>query len=225
MSLTRNALSSDLVPKGHAGEIRVAVNPSLDPGATASLRIDNADGPQGAPADAKPAGSLHRSRILGLIVHAMTREEYEAHKQRLEEQLQAGIEILKAAHDQQARALDVVWMITRGGTATILPPPGEEQPRAARLESRSAPASPPLARLRRRPWELMNDIESVMPNLPGLFDRNHVREALGYEPDRGSLYRTLQEMVRGGDLTLEDSGGGKTPARYRKAEQQPSGRS
>ncbi|HKI04806.1 MAG TPA: hypothetical protein VKK31_22700 [Thermoanaerobaculia bacterium] len=155
----------------------------------------------------------------------MTREEYEAHKQRLEEQLRAGIEILKAAHDQQVRALDVVWMITQRETATGLPPPREEPLSVQPLESQSEPASRLLPRTRRRPWELMNDVESALPKLPEPFDRNHVCDALGYEPDRGSLYRTLQGMVGSGVLTVANAGGGKTPARYRKAEQPPSGRS
>lgn len=58
LSLTRNALSSDLVKKGEAGELAVAVNPTLDPGASGTLRIDNVDGPQGTPADAKPGRGL-----------------------------------------------------------------------------------------------------------------------------------------------------------------------
>ncbi len=38
LSLTRNALSSDLVAKGHAGEVRLGINPAVDPGAVPALR-------------------------------------------------------------------------------------------------------------------------------------------------------------------------------------------
>ena len=138
---------------------------------------------------------------------AMTQEEYESHKKRLEEQLQAGFEILKSAYDHQVRALEVVWMITQAKTAAA--------PRSSGMDLQAAPAPLPTVH-RRRPWELMEDVENVLPNLPEVFDRNHVCKALGYKPDRGSLHRTLQEMVSGEVLTLEAPGSGKTPSRYRK---------
>ena len=40
----------------------------------------------------------------------MTHDEYVQRKQRLDEQLRGGIELLQAAHRQQVRALDLVWM-------------------------------------------------------------------------------------------------------------------
>ena len=39
---------------------------------------------------------------------------------------------------------------------------------------------------------------------------------LGYEPDRGSLYRILQELVQEGYLRVESTGTGQRPAIYRK---------
>lgn len=42
---------------------------------------------------------------------AMTREQYEQRKRRLEEQLRAGIQLLESAHQAQVRALDLVWML------------------------------------------------------------------------------------------------------------------
>jgi plastocyanin len=58
LSLTRNALSSDLVAKGHAGEVRLGINPAVDPGAVPALRIDNVDGPAGIATDANPGRGL-----------------------------------------------------------------------------------------------------------------------------------------------------------------------
>ncbi len=57
LSLTRNALSSDLVAKG-PGEMRLTLEPALEPGATTALRIDNVEGPAGRPADARPGRGL-----------------------------------------------------------------------------------------------------------------------------------------------------------------------
>lgn len=51
----------------------------------------------------------------------MTRDEYEALKRQLGEQLEAGVRLLKAAHDQKLRALDQVWrLMAEEGTG--LPP-------------------------------------------------------------------------------------------------------
>src|SRR5215203_577393 len=46
-----------------------------------------------------------------VIVNVMTRDEYERRKQRIEEQLRAGIELMESAHRAQMRALDLVWMV------------------------------------------------------------------------------------------------------------------
>ena len=42
---------------------------------------------------------------------AMTPEQYEQRKRRLEEQLRAGIQLLESAYQVQIRALDLVWML------------------------------------------------------------------------------------------------------------------
>jgi prophage antirepressor-like protein len=62
---------------------------------------------------------------------------------------------------------------------------------------------------------LLEAVRSVFARLPEVFDRNDVCEALGYEPDRSSLFRVLQELERQGELALESRGGGKIPTLYR----------
>jgi hypothetical protein len=46
--------------------------------------------------------------------------------------------------------------------------------------------------------------------------RHHVRQALGFEPDRSSLFRALEDLVNTGSLAVEETGSGRTPTRYRK---------
>lgn len=58
VSLTRNPASSDLVPPGGASELRVSVNPTLDPGAATRIEIDNVESTRGREADAKPGRGL-----------------------------------------------------------------------------------------------------------------------------------------------------------------------
>lgn len=143
----------------------------------------------------------------------MRRDEYEQRKQRLETQLREGIALLESAHRQQIRALELVWMTT---AEEDLAAPAE--PATVRSEPSppvSAPAAPHGSR-RRGPGELEEEVESALAGVPEVFDRNDVCRMLGYEPDRGSLYRVLQELVMEGSLAIQQGGSGKSPTRYRK---------
>jgi len=140
----------------------------------------------------------------------MTHDEYERYKQKLDEQLRVGIELLKAAHTQQVRALELVWMMGRGEGPGFVTLPAAE----------SAPPAPPVSAMppdwRRRPGDLIADVEAALPSLPEIFDRNDVLGTLDYEPDRGSLYRALQELTQEGVLSIHARGGGRVPKQYRK---------
>lgn len=144
---------------------------------------------------------------------AMTREQYEQRKRRLEEQLRAGIQLLESAYQAQVRALDLVWMLqAEEGSAGLS---GEEE----RTSPPPAPAPAPArqGRPRRRgPGELEDNLHEALPRLPETFTRADVCAALGYEPDRGSLYRALQELTQGGFARVESSGSGRLPTIYRK---------
>ncbi len=146
----------------------------------------------------------------------MTRDEYEQRKRRLEEELQAGMELLATAHRHQLRALELVWAAT-GGEGVAIPPPvlavaglGPVAPAAPA----SAAATPQAAR--RGPWELLDDVKAALGVVPEVFDRNYICRVLGYEPDRGSLYRTIQLLKQQGVLAVQQRGSGKMPTSYRK---------
>lgn len=143
----------------------------------------------------------------------MTREEYEERKRRLDEQLRAGVELLEAAHRQQVRALDLVWMSTADEGVSLEEAPSRPEARAP--APAQAPSAPPRP-ARRSAWQLREDVEAALARLPELFDRNDLCRALGYEPDRAALYRTLWDLIGTGALTLADRGSGRTPSRYRK---------
>lgn len=150
----------------------------------------------------------------------MTREEYEQRRRRLDEQLRAGIELLEAAHRQQVRALELVWMTTADEDLSLPQDPPREAmasptPRAPEVRQ-APPTAEPVRPRRRGPWELLGDVEDALGSLPEVFDRGHVLQALGYEPDRGSLYRVLQQLIQNGVLSLQERGAGKRPAQYRK---------
>jgi hypothetical protein len=148
----------------------------------------------------------------------MTHDEYEKRKRHLEEELRASIELVETAHRCQLRALQLVWAAMGGEGVEILPPVvGATSPLATSSAVPVLPAptvSPQPAR--RGPWALFNDVQDALAEVPEVFDRNDLCRILGYVPDRGSLYRTFQELKREGVLTQHSRGAGKWPARYRK---------
>jgi hypothetical protein len=148
----------------------------------------------------------------------MTREEYEDRKRRLDEQLRAGVELLEAAHRQQVRALDLVWMATTEEAVEIPRPAAAEVPRPGPQPAAPAPAppAPPPKPRRREPGELRDEVAAALAQVPDVFDRNDLCRALGYPPDRGSLYRALMELVSEGVIAIEKRGEGKRKSLYKR---------
>ncbi len=140
----------------------------------------------------------------------MTRNEYEQRKRRLEEQLRSGIELLETAFRAQVRALDLVWMLQEeedGSTGAV----------PASVPQLAAPLPPPKQPRRRSAPEVNADVRAALSRLPETFTRTEVCEALGYEPDRGTLYRCLEELIRENILKHESLGAGQRATIYRKA--------
>lgn len=155
----------------------------------------------------------------------MTRDEYEHRKRRLEEQLeegieflkagfrrqlQEGIELLRAGFRQQLRALDLLFM------GEVLPSaPAEashEEPAAVPV-----PAAPQLAessRPRQKRGQLWTDIDAVLDDLPDVFNRHDLVKALGYEPDPSALHRVIHGLLRRGVIVIKYRSHGKIPAVY-----------
>ena len=131
----------------------------------------------------------------------MTRDEYEASKARIEEHLRAGVELLQAAYRQQMEALDLVWKAGTEEPARIVPVRVEEIPVR-----------------RRHAGELFCEVRDAISNLPEVFHRGDVCEQLGYQPDRGSLFRALREMVEEGLLAVQTRGDNRRPTLYRRAD-------
>jgi hypothetical protein len=149
-----------------------------------------------------------------MFVHAVTHEQYEQRKGRLAEQLRAGIGLLESAYQAQVRALDLVWMLQ-----------GEEAVAAAPVLQRDEPAvtapaapepRPPDRPRRRAASEVDSDLRGAFPSLPETFTRSDVCTALGYQPERGVLYRSLRGLVTEGYLRVEIRGEGKRATVYGK---------
>lgn len=150
----------------------------------------------------------------------MTRDEYERHLRRLEEQLRVGIELLQASYRHQVGAVELIWRMTNGEGVPVPSLPAETVGMPQAQEGVRPPAAPARPS-RRGAGALYEEILDVLPRVPEIFDIRHLREALGYSPHRGSLHRALQELEEEGFLSAEVRGSGKTPTSYRKTGLEP----
>jgi hypothetical protein len=144
----------------------------------------------------------------------MTHNEFEQSKNRLEETRRAGLAAVEAGYQAQMRALEMVWMLQAGlgesslsSTAVAATAPAVQAP----------PPLPPPAPARPRSWragEVDDDVRANLPRLPESFTRGDVCKQLGYEPDRGALYRCLETLTREGLLRVESKGSGRRATVY-----------
>jgi hypothetical protein len=135
----------------------------------------------------------------------MTREDYDEHRRRLDEELRVGVELLHSAHAAQVRALDLVWMSAADSAPRpgVPPPPPPGEPAAEK-----AP--------RRQPGQLYEEVCAALEQCPESFDRGDLCRLLGYEPNRGSLYRVLQDLMIEKTVAVQTFGSGTIPTKYRK---------
>jgi hypothetical protein len=92
----------------------------------------------------------------------------------------------------------------------------------------ASPATPPPAKQETippvaQPWrrnapEVEDDVRAALPRLPARFTRREVCEVLGYDPDRGALYRVLQKLTMEGSLRVESRGEGQKGTVYRQTD-------
>jgi hypothetical protein len=143
----------------------------------------------------------------------MTHNEYEQAKHRLENSRRAGLDLVEAAYQSQLRALDMVRDLLSGTAGAPVPtaPPAASTPAAE-----AAPASPPPPRRQQRAGDVAGDFRRIYRQLPETFGRNDIHALLGYEPDRGALYRILAALSTRKVIFIETVSLGRRPAVYRK---------
>lgn len=118
--------------------------------------------------------------------------------------------MVEGAYQAQIRSVDLVWRLQgnqdESGFEDLIP--------AALAEQRpDPPAAPPG---QRSAPEVDEDVRAVLPRLPRSFTRHDVCKALGYEPYRGALYRSLRKLVAEGHTRLRTRGKGHRAAVYEK---------
>lgn len=134
----------------------------------------------------------------------MTRNEYEARRRRLDEELRAAMELLKTGHLAQVQMLDLMWKMSTDGTAVPATP------------ATSPPPAPQRQPRRRGPGELVDEVIELLPQLPEVFTKDDVVQALAEPADRSSLFRVLQELQLSGWFQLDRPGQGRYATAYRQ---------
>jgi len=113
--------------------------------------------------------------------------------------------------DSDFEGLEGVQYRAKAATPPSVGTPANPEPVAAPLLA--APLQKPR---RHKAGELFEAVRTALGQLPETFNRNDVCAALGYNPDRGSLYRVLQELQAEGSLTMKRRGDGNVPTIYKK---------
>ena len=128
----------------------------------------------------------------------MTRDEYEARRRQLGEELRLAVELAEEGYRARVRALDLAWQDSAPG-APIPAPEASARPRRLR-----------------RPGELYTEILGLLPRLPEVFAKEDLAPLLADPPNRASLFRALRELVWNGVLHQERRGQGRYATTYRQ---------
>lgn len=137
-------------------------------------------------------------------------DEYQTRKRVLEEQLQADLDLIRSAHRTKLQALEQLWLSSAEKDAAASTPSEPQEPPLCESQDQNE--------TQRTRWagRIEDEVESILPVLPELFDKGEVIRALGWEPHRATLQRALDRLRVGKKIAIETRGEGRRPTRYRK---------
>ena len=141
----------------------------------------------------------------------MNRAEYQRLRRQLDEELRAGIEMLRTGHRAKVEALEALW-----DEPAVEVPASRPAGTAPALREEPVPAAPPPPEGRRTPGEIRAEVEAALAKLREVFEKGDLCRAMGYEPHRSSLHRVIEEMLGDGVLEVESVGAGRRATRYRQ---------
>ncbi len=144
--------------------------------------------------------------------------EYERYRQQLDAQLRADVELIHEAYRAKLRAYETV---ARARGEDFEPRPAADLTLGLPPVPPSAPAPQPVQAappaVRGHAYQVEDAIVAVLGNLPEVFDKFAVGQALGFEPRRSTLHRTFKHLVAEGVLQVEQHGTARIPTLYRKS--------
>lgn len=144
----------------------------------------------------------------------MPPSDYERRRLALEHQYHEDLELLRAAYEVKLRVLETLRLASAaaGGEAST----GQFEKEAAEKPEPRGPETPhedfrPVPR-----GGLKQAIRDVLPQLPEVFERRELEEALGFTPSRSTLVRVLQELWQAKEITIVEFSEGPGPTKYGK---------
>jgi hypothetical protein len=148
--------------------------------------------------------------------------EYERYRQQLDAQLRADVELIHEAYRAKLRAYETVAR-ARGEDFEPQPaadlslglPPVPPSPPAPVPPPPVQATAPPASR--GRAYQVEDSILAVLGNLPEVFDKFALGQALGFDPRRSTLHRVLKRLVSEGVLQVERYGTARLPTAYRRS--------
>jgi hypothetical protein len=152
----------------------------------------------------------------------MPPDDYERYRQRLEEQLHSDIGMLYEAFRAKLHAYETI-LRARRGELDLGSPQATDVPLAPPPVSLPPPVAaprPPVAAVptRLESMALIDAVQEVLPQLPEVFAKWDVLQALGFTPSRSTLYLALRTLAEKGVLAIARDPGGSQPTWYRRAE-------
>lgn len=130
----------------------------------------------------------------------MTKAEYEKKKQELETRHHIAVQFLQKGYEAQLRTLESEW-----GQAPEAPLPDLAE---------AAPVELP-------PWThlsggLLESVRQAVDQLPAEFKKEDIIRLLGATPERSSLHRAIDTLLRERKIRIHIRGAGRMPNVYRK---------
>lgn len=142
----------------------------------------------------------------------MRHQEYERRRRMLEQHLQADLDLIRAAYAAKLRALEAVWLHSPGEDA-----PSPVQPEPGIPSETPLSETPPSETVRAvRRGDTLQGLRAALPDLPEVFEKEDVFQALGYTPSRATLYRAFQTLQIEKRISIARYSDGGTRTQYRK---------
>jgi hypothetical protein len=147
----------------------------------------------------------------------MRHQEYERRRRALEQQLQADLDLIRAAYAAKLRALEAVWLHSPEEAPPIETVPPEPRPSETSTTETvpiEAPPEEPVRAPARR--GTLRALRAALSGLPELFEKEDVYQALGYMPPRATLYRAFQTLLDEKKVSIARYSEGGTRTQYRR---------
>jgi hypothetical protein len=170
---------------------------------------------------------LPRQERIGSILLCqevtMTQKEYEERRRALEQELEADLALIHAAHEARLRSLDRLRQLaTEGNEPGAVSGPFTAAPNRPATPRDAVPPPAAVARKPARPpGAFLNDLDAVLSRLPEVFDKKDVTRLLGYEPTPSTFHRALTRLQREGAVAVEEYSDGGVHTVYRRLRGSP----